>query len=139
MRHALVAAQRFVAVTAAAVCSAQDGPYHVGQGDLRSAARADGTTSRSIRRRTASTSATRPTSSSSIRRPDKVVGDIPDTPGVHGFAIAADLGRGFSSNGRENKVGIIDLKTLKLDSEGRHRREPGRDPLRAGDARRSTR
>jgi DNA-binding beta-propeller fold protein YncE len=44
----------------------------------------------------------------------KVVGDIPDTPGVHGFAIAADLGRGFSSNGRENKVGIIDLKTLKL-------------------------
>src|SRR5882672_6582998 len=43
----------------------------------------------------------------------KVVGDIPDTPGVHGFAIAADLGRGFSSNGRENKVGIVDLKTLK--------------------------
>jgi hypothetical protein len=32
----------------------------------------------------------------------KVVGEIPDTPGVHGFAIAADLGRGFSSNGREN-------------------------------------
>src|SRR5437879_2608989 len=44
----------------------------------------------------------------------KVVGDIPDTPGVHGFAIAADLGRGFSSNGRENKVSVIDLKTLKL-------------------------
>ena len=42
-----------------------------------------------------------------------VVGEIPDTPGVHGFAIAADLGRGFSSNGRENKVGIVDLKTLK--------------------------
>jgi DNA-binding beta-propeller fold protein YncE len=33
---------------------------------------------------------------------------------VHGFAIAADLGRGFSSNGRENKAGIVDLKTLKL-------------------------
>src|SRR3954465_913367 len=45
---------------------------------------------------------------------NKIVGDIPDTPGVHGFAIAADLGRGFSSNGRENKVSIIDLKTLKL-------------------------
>jgi DNA-binding beta-propeller fold protein YncE len=44
----------------------------------------------------------------------KVVGDIPDTPGVHGFAIAADLGRGFSSNGRENKASIVDLKTLKL-------------------------
>ena len=44
----------------------------------------------------------------------KIVGDIPDTPGVHGFAIAADLGRGFSSNGRENKASIVDLKTLKL-------------------------
>src|SRR5438445_78540 len=44
---------------------------------------------------------------------DKVVGEIADTPGVHGFAIAADLGRGFSSNGRENKVSIVDLKTLK--------------------------
>ncbi len=44
----------------------------------------------------------------------KVVGDIPDTPGVHGFAIAPDLGRGFASNGRENKASIVDLKTLKL-------------------------
>jgi DNA-binding beta-propeller fold protein YncE len=43
-----------------------------------------------------------------------VVGEIPDTPGVHGFAIAPDLGRGFSSNGRENKSSIVDLKTLKL-------------------------
>jgi DNA-binding beta-propeller fold protein YncE len=43
-----------------------------------------------------------------------VVGDIPDTPGVHGFAIAPDLGRGFSSNGRENKASIVDLATLKL-------------------------
>jgi len=44
----------------------------------------------------------------------KVVGDIPDTPGVHGVAIAADLGKGFSSNGRENKASMFDLKTLKL-------------------------
>jgi DNA-binding beta-propeller fold protein YncE len=44
---------------------------------------------------------------------NKVVGEITDTPGVHGFAIVADLGRGFSSNGRENKVSIVDLKTLK--------------------------
>jgi DNA-binding beta-propeller fold protein YncE len=44
---------------------------------------------------------------------NKVAGEIPDTPGVHGFAIASDLGRGFSSNGRENKVSIVDLKTLK--------------------------
>jgi DNA-binding beta-propeller fold protein YncE len=42
----------------------------------------------------------------------KVVGDIGDTPRVHGFAIAADLGRGFSSNGDEAKVSIVDLKSL---------------------------
>src|SRR6266849_2417171 len=42
-----------------------------------------------------------------------VVGDIPDTPGVHGIAIASDLGRGFTSNGRSNDVTIFDLKTLK--------------------------
>jgi len=43
----------------------------------------------------------------------KVVGDIPNTEGVHGIAIADDLGRGFTSNGRANTVTIFDLKTLK--------------------------
>ena len=43
----------------------------------------------------------------------KAVGDIPDTPGVHGIALASDLGRGFISNGREGTVTIFDLKTLK--------------------------
>jgi DNA-binding beta-propeller fold protein YncE len=42
-----------------------------------------------------------------------VVGSIPDTQGVHGIAIASDLGRGFTSNGRANNVTIFDLKTLK--------------------------
>ena len=45
-----------------------------------------------------------------------VVGDIPDTPGVHGVALAPDLGRGFTSNGRGNSVTIFDLKTLKTIS-----------------------
>jgi len=40
------------------------------------------------------------------------VGDIPDTPGVHGIAIASDLGRGFISNGRGATATIFDLKTL---------------------------
>ena len=44
---------------------------------------------------------------------DEVVGEIADTPGVHGFVVAPELGRGFSSNGRENKVSIVDLKTLQ--------------------------
>jgi DNA-binding beta-propeller fold protein YncE len=42
-----------------------------------------------------------------------VVGDIPDTPGVHGIAIAKDLDKGFISNGRGNNVTIFDLKTFK--------------------------
>ena len=41
-----------------------------------------------------------------------VVGDIADTPGVHGFAVAHKLGKGFSSNGAESKVSVVDLKTL---------------------------
>lgn len=46
-----------------------------------------------------------------------VVGEVADTPGVHGFAVAPDLGRGFSSNGRESKASIVDLKTLKTLSK----------------------
>src|SRR5579872_1228737 len=43
----------------------------------------------------------------------KPVGDIPDTPGVHGIALAPELGRGFVSNGREGTVTIFDIETLK--------------------------
>jgi DNA-binding beta-propeller fold protein YncE len=42
-----------------------------------------------------------------------VIGEITDTPGVHGFALAPELGLGFSSNGMENKASIVDLKTLQ--------------------------
>jgi len=42
----------------------------------------------------------------------KNVGDVPDTAGVHGIALAPELGRGFSSNGREGTVTIFDMKTL---------------------------
>ena len=44
----------------------------------------------------------------------KNVGDIPDTPGVHGIALAPELGRGFISNGREGTVSIFDIKSLRL-------------------------
>src|SRR5947207_11651646 len=44
----------------------------------------------------------------------KVVGTIPDTPGVHGIALATEFKHGFTSNGRENKVSMFDLATLKL-------------------------
>jgi DNA-binding beta-propeller fold protein YncE len=35
------------------------------------------------------------------------------TNGVHGIAIASELGRGFTSNGRDSSVTIVDLKTLQ--------------------------
>ncbi len=44
---------------------------------------------------------------------EEVAGEIVDTPGVHGLAPAAELGRGVTSNGRENKASIVDLKTLQ--------------------------
>jgi YVTN family beta-propeller protein len=43
---------------------------------------------------------------------DKLIGTIADTAGVHGIAIAADLGRGFISDGRADAVTVFDLKTL---------------------------
>jgi len=46
-----------------------------------------------------------------------VVGEITNTPGIHGIAIAPKLGRAFTSNGRENKVSIVDLKTLATISK----------------------
>jgi len=46
-----------------------------------------------------------------------IVGKIGNTPGVHGIAIAPELGRGFVSNGQSSTVTIFDLKTLKTISE----------------------
>ncbi len=45
---------------------------------------------------------------------DTVVAQISPTPGVHGIALAGDLGRGFISNGRDSSVTIFDLATLKV-------------------------
>jgi YVTN family beta-propeller protein len=45
---------------------------------------------------------------------DKLVGTIMGTNGVHGIAIADDLGRGFISDGRDNDVTVFDLKTLMV-------------------------
>jgi DNA-binding beta-propeller fold protein YncE len=42
----------------------------------------------------------------------KVLGDIPDTPGVHGAGIATKSGHGFTTNGGNSMVTMFDLKTL---------------------------
>jgi YVTN family beta-propeller protein len=45
---------------------------------------------------------------------EKVVGEIPNTEGVHGIALAPEFNRGFTSNGRANTVTIFDMKTLAV-------------------------
>ena len=42
----------------------------------------------------------------------KVLGDIPNTPGVHGAGIATKHGHGFTTNGGDQTVTMFDLKTL---------------------------
>jgi YVTN family beta-propeller protein len=46
-----------------------------------------------------------------------VAGEITDTPGVHGFIAVPETGRGFSTNGKENKSSVVDLTTLKTISK----------------------
>ena len=45
----------------------------------------------------------------------KVTGDVPDTAGVHGVALAG--GRGYTSNGREAMSTVFDLATLKVQEK----------------------
>jgi YVTN family beta-propeller protein len=45
---------------------------------------------------------------------EKVVGEIPNTEGVHGIALAPEFNRGFTSNGRAGTVTIFDMKTLAV-------------------------
>ena len=44
----------------------------------------------------------------------KVVGDIPGTEGVHGIALAPELKKGFTSNGRAGTVSVFDLSSLAV-------------------------
>lgn len=45
---------------------------------------------------------------------NRVVASIQDTPGVHGIALASELDKGFTSNGRSDNVTIIQLSSLKV-------------------------
>jgi DNA-binding beta-propeller fold protein YncE len=45
---------------------------------------------------------------------DKLIGQIPNTPGVHGIACVPALNKGFITAGRLDSVVVFDLKTLKI-------------------------
>jgi DNA-binding beta-propeller fold protein YncE len=47
----------------------------------------------------------------------KLAGDITNTPGVHGIALAQDMSRGFTSNGKANSVTVFNLETLAIIAE----------------------
>src|SRR3954471_16729821 len=44
----------------------------------------------------------------------KVVGDIPNTPGVHGAGLVTKAGHGFTTNSGDQTVTMFDLKTLDV-------------------------
>jgi hypothetical protein len=44
---------------------------------------------------------------------ETVIGELPDTPGIHGIALVPDLGKGFTSNGADSTVTVFDMKSLK--------------------------
>jgi YVTN family beta-propeller protein len=52
------------------------------------------------------------------------VGTIPDTPGVHGIALATKLGRGFISAGKSDEVVVFNLKTLNAVSRVKTGKKP---------------
>ena len=57
---------------------------------------------------------------------EKVVGEIPNTDGVHDIALAPEFNRGFTSNGRAGTVTIFDLKTLAVIGTAQVRNESRR-------------
>jgi YVTN family beta-propeller protein len=112
MRHALAVAA-ILCLTAVTGLQGQDGPYHAGKEiPIGGEGGWDYLSVDPAAHRLYVSHATHVVVIDTVA--NKVVGDIPDTPGVHGFIPVAELGKGFSSNGRENKVSIVDLKTLKL-------------------------
>jgi YVTN family beta-propeller protein len=44
----------------------------------------------------------------------KVLGDIPNTPGVHGAGLVTNAGHGFTTNSGDQTVTMFDLKTLAV-------------------------
>ena len=55
-----------------------------------------------------------------------VIGDIPNTIGVHGIALAQEFGRGYTSNGRDSSVTVFDLATLKTTQSDQNASEQSR-------------
>jgi YVTN family beta-propeller protein len=112
MRHALTAAA-ILCLTMVCGLQGQDGPYHAGPViPIGGEGGWDYLSVDSAAHRLYVSHATHVVAIDT--QTNKVVGDVPDTPGVHGFIAVPELAKGFTSNGRGNNVSVVDLKTLKL-------------------------
>jgi len=54
----------------------------------------------------------------------KVLGDVPDTLGVHGIAFANEFNKGFTTNGRSSSSTIFDLASLKPTGDAKTEKDP---------------
>ena len=54
----------------------------------------------------------------------KIIGDIPDTQGVHGIAFADEFNKGFTTNGHASHSTIFDLTSLKVLGDAATDKDP---------------
>jgi hypothetical protein len=54
----------------------------------------------------------------------EVVGDVPNTAGIHGIALVAEMNKGFTSNGKAGTSTVFDIKTLKVTGEAKTDKDP---------------
>src|SRR5579859_971270 len=63
----------------------------------------------------------------------KLLGEVPGTNGVHGIALAPEVGKGFTTDGQDNTVTVFDLKTLQVKERvkipGKHPDAIAYDPV----------
>ena len=53
----------------------------------------------------------------------KIVGDIPDTQGIHGIAPVDEFNKGFTSNGKTGDSTVFDLTSLKVTGNAKADKE----------------
>lgn len=100
-----------VLFSATAILAAADGPYQpVGDIAIGGAGRFDYLTADAASQRLYVSHGTEVVVIDTATQ--QIAGRIADTPGVHGIAVAPDLGRVCTSNGGDNTVSIVDARTL---------------------------
>ena len=128
--------RRFCCLAAIGGLQGQDGPYHAGP--VIQIGGEGGWDYLSVDSRGASPlrQPRDPRRRRSTRRPTRSSATSPTRPACTASRSPSPTSaRASRATAARTTSSIVDLKTLKLHSEDRHRREPRRDPLRAGEER----